>query len=258
MRTSRDDNDEISSKEFDVCYKSIQFVHFSHKRVYICRIRQLTITTARVCVLRGPSQSTRLSLTTGISLRPRYLPPSLSKPIRPSTRPRMKSSSIHPKRRSKITWHCSQDDSSVLLATSFTHTTVQVRSHFCGQASSLPQAPTMEQKISPLGQSPWVCSSLMSPSTKMLSHSWNLQIILLALPSHISNQSSKMTVSTHLPQFNGSTKVPGLSQTKGLQDFPPFLRTLLKGLSPLLPCRSESRQGSEHAQGCTQAIWLGQ
>ena len=65
-------------------------------------------------------------------------------------------------------------------------------------------------------------------------------------------------VKTHLPQFKGSTKVPGLSQTKGLQDFPPFLRTLLKGLSPLLPCRSESRQGSEHAQGCTQAIWLGQ
>jgi hypothetical protein len=114
----------------------------------------------------------------------------------------------------------------------------------------------MEQKISPLGQSPWVCSSLMSPSTKMLSHSWNLQIILLALPFLTCGKSEKSR--THLPQFKGSTKVPGLSQTKGLQDFPPFLRTLLKGLSPLLPCRSESRQGSEHAQGCTQAIWLGQ
>lgn len=60
------------------------------------------------------------------------------------------------------------------------HTMVQVLSHFCGHASSLPQAPTMEQKISPLGQSPWVWSSLMSPSTKILSHSWNLWIGLVS------------------------------------------------------------------------------
>lgn len=67
------------------------------------------------------------------------------------------------------------------------------------------------------------------------------------------------SIETHLPQFRGSTKVPGLSQTKGLQTLPFLLPLMLDGgLEPPLVTKSESRQGSEHAQGCTQAIWLGQ
>ena len=83
-------------------------------------------------------------------------------------------------------------------------------------------------------------------------------ICLLAIDSN-DWISSLESVGTHLPQFRGSTKVPGLSQTKGLQALP-FLPPLMLvgGLEPPLVTKSESRQGSEHAQGCTQAIWLGQ
>lgn len=63
---------------------------------------------------------------------------------------------------------------------------------------------------------------------------------------------------SYLLQFKGSAKVPGLSQTKGLHALPDFLPTFDPVLGPPLVCKSESWQGSAHAQGCTQAIWLGQ
>lgn len=60
----------------------------------------------------------------------------------------------------------------------------------------------------------------MSPSTKMLSHSWNLRrfVVSFLLPTY-----GCPLRKTYLLQFNGSVKVPGLSQTKGLHllDFLP-------------------------------------
>jgi hypothetical protein len=143
-------------------------------------------------------------------------------------------------------------------AKSSVQTTLQVLSHFCGQASSFPQAPTIEQKISPLGQSPCVCRSLISPSTNMLSHSWNLwdkqSVIVHDRNGETPANTDETMRTTYRPQFNGSTKVPGLSHTNGLQALPLFLLTFVPGRPPPLVCKSESRQGSEQAHGCTQAI----
>ena len=145
---------------------------------------------------------------------------------------------FHPSKASKVKKqfdHCSRKRRQRLHRHTL-HTTVQVLSHFCGQASSLPQAPTMEQKISPLGQSPWVCRSLMSPSTKMLSHSWNLwrkkkNSLAFASPASDDRQEC-VQQKTHLPQFKGSTKVPGDDRTgRGSQRLQPF-PVPAQGLAP--------------------------
>jgi len=172
-RSNMENNDSF-------CFFAIDSIQFVHSVISVCIYPSPPVSPHLACVCRRESSRTIPHfLTTRTSLRPRCLTPSLSEPTHlPTSQAMVKPSCVHPMRRECTT---AVDNSTALFIKPLAHTTVQVLSHFCGQASSFPQAPTMEQKISPLGQSPWVCSSLMSPSTKMLSHSWNLQIVSLAL-----------------------------------------------------------------------------
>jgi hypothetical protein len=147
--------------------RAFQFIHFSHKD--ISNLKNLALTRRRCqkvhpCIhpwndvqihhdKRPPCGRAARALVLSIpSIHPL---PRLSTSSSVVVVQKLRATDVYTSRSSyNVVRHAKKESGRRVYARRQSHTTVQVLSHFCGQASSLPQAPTIEQKISPLGQSP--------------------------------------------------------------------------------------------------------